>query len=149
MKQFLVSLDVVSSTLTLEELTAAIGASPGSASHSVGSARPGGRTRRYSVWRLPSEAGEGASLAEHCQWLRGRAGGLGLLDRPSLPEGADGLLKIAVMNDAVTSTVEVLPEDALPFLSVGFALEITFYPTTAEDRATDGDPMGSISSSHA
>lgn len=138
MKQFLVSVDVLSSTLTFDELSAAIGSSPGSASHSVGNLGPRGRVRQDTVWRLPSEAGEGASLAEHCRWLRERAGRIGLLDGSSLPDGVRGLLNVAVVADLFTCTVEVLPEDAVPFLSVGFALEVTFYPTAEEeDPATE------------
>lgn len=126
--RYLVSLDVSSSRSSLEDLSTAIGASPGNGSHTRGDTKLRGQTWRRSVWRLPSEAGEAASLREHCTWLRSRAETLGLLTPGRIPDGAQGSLNIGVMAETITCTVDLAAEELLPFVVAGYGVEIAFYP---------------------
>lgn len=131
MSEYLVSIDVVSCSHSLEEIVAALSAAAGEGSHSLGEPRPGGRKWGVSVWRLSSDQREGISLVDQVSRLEARCRELELLSPGRLPEGATATLNIGVISATSTLTVDLLPESLLPFLNAGFKLEISFYP--AED----------------
>jgi len=55
MTDHLVSIDIVSTTHSLEELALALGAEPGPGSHSLGDPRAGGRSWNVSTWRMTAD----------------------------------------------------------------------------------------------
>lgn len=133
MREHLVSADIVSSSHSLEELAAALGAAPGEGSHSRGESRAGGRIWRVSVWRLSSNETEATPLVDQVRRLEERSRELELLPPGRLPEGATATLNIGVISDTATLTVSLPPESLLPFLNAGFDLEISFYPAEGGD----------------
>jgi hypothetical protein len=70
MTRLLVSLDVMSDSLTLEELTRNFGFSLSENSFSRGEIDDLGRTRKYSLLRFESPADEGATCDEHIATLK-------------------------------------------------------------------------------
>lgn len=129
MKSYLADLDLVSSTLSITEVSALVGHAPGPASHDLGEHRTKGRRWDQTIWRLSSTAGDHASLEEHLSELRDHAEELGLLGRDDLPDDLQRVLSIAVMHDTFTCTVQLPAPLLRPFLAAGFDLEISAYPT--------------------
>src|SRR5258708_40204255 len=70
MKRLLVSLDVMSDSLSLDELALAFGSSTSVNSFSRGTTDDLGRIRRYSLLRFESSADEGATCEEHIAALK-------------------------------------------------------------------------------
>lgn len=70
MKHFLVSLDVMSSSLSLNELTQAFGSSSSPDSFNLGDTDNVGRIRKYSLLRFESSADESALCEEHIATLK-------------------------------------------------------------------------------
>lgn len=135
MTDYLVSVDVYSTSHDLKELTLALGAEPGSGSHSRGEPRPGSRTWNVSLWRLTADHEGAPSLAEALEALAARCREIGLLTPGRLPDGATGLLNIGVLADAFTCSVELEPELLLPYLEAGFRLEVSVYPSDDDEGA--------------
>jgi len=132
MRSYLADLDLVSSTLSLSEITALVGHPPDPTSHDLGDPRPRGRMWEVSIWRLSSAASDDASLEQHLSELRSRAEKRGLLDSHDLPSDLQRVLRVAAMHDTFTCTVQLPAASLLPFLAAGFNLEISAYPTSEE-----------------
>lgn len=140
MRSFLADLDLVSSTLSLAQVSALVGHAPGSASHDLGEPRTKGPPWDQTIWRLSSTAGGEASLEEHLSALRDHAKELGLLSRDDLPGDFQRVLSIAVMHDTFTCTVHLPAALLLPFLAAGFDLEISAYPVGQGPAPSDSEP---------
>jgi hypothetical protein len=136
MKEFLVDLEIVSSTCSLQELSHLIGAPPGSGSHARGEPAAAGRVWEQTVWRLSSNAGETAELERHLEDLGERAEELGLLDPEKLPSDLIRTLRVAVLHDGASCSVEFSSVALFRFLAARFNLEVSLYPTA-------GGPEGS------
>lgn len=134
MKEYMVSLDLVSHALDLSEIAARVGAAPGLDSHSRGEKRFRGEKWTASVWRLSSKAGEAASLDLHLKDLRTRAEDLDLLNPERVPIDISKILNIATVFDSAYCTVELSSTIILPFLLAGYQLEVTAYPSEGDGR---------------
>jgi hypothetical protein len=126
---YMADLKLVSSTLSLSEITALVGHPPDPTSHDLGDPRPRGRVWGASVWRLSSAAGDDASLEQHLSELRSRAEKRGLLDKHDPPGDLRRVLSVAAKYDTFTCTVQLPAALLLPFLGAGFDLVISAYPT--------------------
>jgi len=133
MSEYLASVDIVSRSHSLEQLSEALCAQPGGGSHSRGEPRPGGRRWSVSVWRLSSDQHDETSLVDQVRRLEERSRELELLSPGRLPQGATAILNIGVISDTSTLTVDLPPQSLLPFLKAGFRLEISFYPAEGGD----------------
>ena len=131
MKEYAVCLDVVSTELTLKELTAQLGMEPSEDSHDLSSARGREGSWTVTVWRLDSGTAEAASLDAHC-WsvlAKARAGNvLESIRRRKL--GA--YMNIAVFFDTALCTVTIPPSCLEALRDYPLGLEVTCYPSDRE-----------------
>jgi hypothetical protein len=100
MKRYMVSLDVGSHTLTLDEISRRMGAAPSPGSHDKGDLdHRGSSCFLGSLWRLDSNADDAATIEDHCRSLGSR------LPRGQRPQDDDRpadleiWLRIGVMYD--------------------------------------------------
>jgi hypothetical protein len=133
MKEYSLSLDVISAEASLQGLTSELGATPSGSSHDLGSPRVRQDLWKETVWRLESEAPASASLEDHCQSLLAKAQASGALEASRGLRNAKTLLNLGVFFDGPMCTVEIpqLCLDAIKDYSLG--LEITCYCSKAEE----------------
>lgn len=128
MRSFSVSLDVLSSDLRLEELTAKLGLKPSPDAHDLGSPRGRDATWPVTVWRLSSEEPESAPLEQHCESVLTRARSAGLLEAVSTLENVEVVLNVAVFFDTASCTV-AFPDSCLRMACEHrIRLEVSCYP---------------------
>lgn len=128
MREISVSLDIVSSTATLAELSSALGVNGSSGSHEKGDARPGHKSWEYTTWKCDSKVAEGSSLVEHFLSLFEQLPVSKLSERGVLPSDRKIYLNIAVMFDAAMCSVEI-PTDCIRMLDgLDVMIEISCYP---------------------
>jgi hypothetical protein len=131
MKNFSVSLDVVSTELRLGDLTAQLGAEPSEDSHDLGSPRGRGTSWPETVWRLDSDAPESAPLEVHCQSLLDKARAAGVLDSLRHLRNAAAHINVAVFFDTAYCSVPIPPACLEAIRDHGLGLEVTCYPSEA------------------
>lgn len=132
MKEYSLSLDVISAEASLQDLTSQLGASPSESSHELGSPRARRDSWAETVWRLESEAPASASLEDHCQSLLAKVQSTGVLEASRRIENSRTLLNVAVFFSGPMCTV-TLPRACLDIVKeYSLGLEISCY-SSAED----------------
>src|SRR5436305_5791518 len=96
MKEYSLSLDVISAESSLQELTARLGATPSESSHDLGSPRARQGFWKETVWRLESDAPTSSSLEGHFQSLLAKIQPTGVLEASRRLENAKTLFNVAV-----------------------------------------------------
>lgn len=141
MKTFAVSLDIVTISETLAELSGRLRMRPSPTSHDRGSRRAKG-VWEETVWRLESSAGETASLDEHCRWIFDRFP-IATLRRPAiLPSDAQVCLNIAIFFDTAMASL-LIPSKYIDILyASGSNVEVSCYPCT--DDTSDATPKPKV-----
>jgi hypothetical protein len=127
MKRLLVSLDITSASLTLEELVATFGVSQSENSFSRGDIDDLGRTRRYSLLRFESSAADAATCDEHIATLQ--AGINRIDDHLEIVASVDInlLLNIAILFTTADGSVD-FTAIRLRNRTVPLRLSVTAYP---------------------
>lgn len=127
---FSVSIDVMSETLSLSELTRLLALVPSDESHDKGSPQPRGRRWNVTTWRVSSQVPESASLDAHCEDAVTRALAAGLFGPVPVPQDVKVVLNIAVFFDAAYCSI-ILPPSCLRAIR-GYPIEVdvTCYPVS-------------------
>jgi hypothetical protein len=127
-KKYLVSLNITSTSMSLEELSLRLGrpcARDGS--HSKGDAHANGKPWSESLWRLDSEAPEAAPLIDHLESLAKEFPREELLR--VLPASCKVTVDIATLFDSYTVS-ELIPHRGIQIIdSYKATLELSCYPT--------------------
>jgi hypothetical protein len=132
-KEYSLSLDVISAEASLQDLTSQLGATPSESSHDLGSPRGRQGFWKETVWRLESEAPASASLEDHCQSLLAKALASGALEASRGLRNAKVLLNLGVFFDNPMCTVEI-PQSCLNTIKdYSLGLEISCYPSEADE----------------
>jgi hypothetical protein len=137
--RYSVSLQVISEHRALAELSALLSQQPGPGSHDTGTPRPGGRTWRYSVLRVPAGDRRYASIDESLQSLDAvvrspRFEGLRSLSDIEL------IFDVAVFATAYAPTLRLSQEVLTWIVSHGLTLELSIYPTEDSPDAVQSPP---------
>lgn len=129
MKEFSISLDIISADSSLKDLTAQLGVEPSEASHDRGSPRARKSVWEETVWRLESDVPASASLEAHCQSLLAKAQATGVLESICCLQKAEALINIAAFFDTAMCTVTIprVCLEAIRDYSLG--LQVTCYPS--------------------
>jgi hypothetical protein len=137
-KQFSVSIDISSDSLSLSQLTEQLGGvEPGPNSHEIGEPRPRGRVWDVTIWRLDSDIEEDASLEDHLRALLSDADEFKLFESAETLQDVERHLNVAVYFDSPMSSL-VLPVDLIaPFVRAGFGVEVSAYPCSFEEERTE------------
>lgn len=138
MKEYIVTFEVSSPSLSLHELSDLLGMPGSPYSYSIGSAQEGSsplrqRVRNCTTWRLESDLEGRAEIEEHLQSIADKLPSINL-DRASLPDDVSLTLDIAVMFDTVTCTVRVPARWLQVFSQYAVSLATSCYPTDFGDR---------------
>lgn len=127
MARLLVSLDVMSDSLTLKELTRTFGLSLSQNSFSVGEIDDRGKVYKYSLLRFESNAGDNASCDEHFADLKpeidrvdARLGSLGMID-------VNLLLNVGLLFTEAYGSIEFAPV-VLRTTRVPLRISVSAYP---------------------
>lgn len=99
MKEYSLSLDVISAESSLQDLTSQLGAMPSESSHDLGSPPARQGLWKETVWRLESEAPASASLEDHCKSLFAKVQASGALEASRGLRSAKILLNLGVFFD--------------------------------------------------
>jgi hypothetical protein len=133
MKEYSLSLDIISTESSLQDLTAQLGATPSESSHDLGSPRAGQGFWKETVWRLESGAPASSSLEDYCQSLLEKAQASGALEASRNLRNAKILLNLGVFFDSPMCTVEI-PQSCLNAIKdYSLGLEISCYPSEASE----------------
>ncbi len=133
----LVSIDVVSVSATIGQLSLALGMKPTcDISHERGGARGGGGVWSMTIWRLDSGCPRSAPVAEHIDALLKIFPIEELRDRSRLPQDVRIDLNIGVMAPFFCHTLAI-PSDYLKRLGeVAIALTVAVYATCTDEEGT-------------
>lgn len=128
MPSYLVSIDIVSESRSLAELTQLLGAAPDpEISHDGGSSRSATSKWKETLWRRSSKVQEGASLDEHI---------LDVLSRTPFIEGiqtligSDGVranLDVAIFLDSWNESFTLMPQTIIAAGNTGLQISVTIY----------------------
>jgi hypothetical protein len=131
MKEFSVSLDVVSSAMSLKDVATQLGSEPSGDSHDLGS--PRGRRDFWSVtiWRLNSDASQSAPLELHCDRLLFKARAAGVLAKIGTLKNATAVINIVAFFDTLCCTVPIPAICLAAIREYQLGLEVTCYPSEA------------------
>ncbi len=129
----LVSIDVVSASATIGQLSVALGMKPTiDISHEMGSSRARGGVWSLTIWRLDSGCPSSAPIAEHIGALLKIFPAKALRNRSRLPPDVRIDLNIGVMATFFCHTLEI-PSDYLRRLGeAGIDVTVAFYATCTE-----------------
>jgi hypothetical protein len=131
MKRLMVSLLVESPSLSLDELSTALGRKHSSGSHDRGEPhvleKKGHPPWSKTVWRFDSGLSEEASVVEHLERLNSQLPGRELLRL--LPTGCTVWIDIAVFFDTPMGSVSIPTRGMEVIGAYKAALEITSYPS--------------------
>ena len=128
----MVSLDILSETATLADLSKALGvdASHGS-SHERGSARPLHRVWEKTVWRLESDVAENAPLSQHIENILQRVSTVKLSG--ALPHDCTVYLNIGVTFETAMCSIEIPPASLQLLSKAGIRLLVNCYPSSSPE----------------
>jgi len=134
MKQYIVTLNARSRSLPLAEISRQMGVEPSPGSHAKGDADERGRVCYIaSFWRLDSDAGDAATVEDHCRSLRSRLP----RGRPPRTAGSGGdlevCLSVGVMYDTFTASVPLPPALVELAHDLGAGIEVSCYPTRFDE----------------
>ena len=132
----LVSIDVVSVSATIGQLSIALGMKPTcDISHERGSSRGGGGVWSMTIWRIDSGCPSSAPIAEHIGALLKIFPIEELRNRSRLPPDVRIDLNIGVMAPFFCHTLEI-PSDYLKRLGeVGIDLTVAVYATCTDEES--------------
>lgn len=133
MKEYLVSIDVTSDQMSLQEITELFGIEAGPDSRNKGSADALGRFYAQTEWKVNSELPNKALLTEHFAFPARRFD-LAELRNRRLPEGARAFINIGVLYDSAYCSIEIGSDWLQTFASFGFGLNISCYPCEDDDE---------------
>ena len=127
-EELLVSIDLVSKTATLAEISAAIGMEPDvNISHEIGQPLRKGKVWQQAIWRLGSGCPDTAPITDHMDALLRAFPFDALRDRSRLPADLLADLNIGVIRPYFCNTL-VIPNDRLrKFVELGINLSIDVY----------------------
>jgi hypothetical protein len=133
MKEFMVSLDITTPSLTLAELSSRLGRPCSSGSHNAGDPRPSPepteRVWSETVWRLNSGACKADPLEKHLESLSVQLPPRILLQPGVLVEDCVVWISVGVLYDSYTVGISI-GRAALDMInSYGAILDIACYPT--------------------
>jgi hypothetical protein len=127
-KKYLVSLNVTSTSMSLEELSLRLGRpSARDGSHSKGDAHPGGYAWSETLWRLDSDAPETAPLIDLLESLAREFAPKEL--RQVLPPECEATINIAILFDTYTVSALIPRRGTQIIDSYNARLELLCYPT--------------------
>jgi len=137
MKDFSAFLDVVSTELSLKDLTVQLGMEPSEGSHDLGSPRGRNGSWTVTIWRLDSGATESASLDAHCQSLLAKARAGNVLESIRRLK-VEAFINIAAFFDTVACTLTIPPSCLQVLRDYPLGLEVTCYPSDMESKERTG-----------
>ncbi len=131
MKTFYVSLLVCNPSLSLDQLSSALGLQPSGGSHNKGEPhvleKSGWPPWSETVWRLDSGVSEDAPVLDHLEGLKGRLPPGDLVRR--LPANSTVLIDVAVFFDTPMASVGISRRAMEIVNTYRAGLEITSYPS--------------------
>lgn len=138
MKEYIVTFEVSSPSLSLHELSDLLGMPGSPYSYSIGSAKEGSSPLRQRVWncttwRLDSDLEGRAEIEEHLQSIADKLPSINL-DRAILPADVSLTLDIAVMFDTAMCTVLVPAKWIGVFSEYNVNLVASCYPCHFDDQ---------------
>jgi hypothetical protein len=132
MKKTSVSLLVISSSMSLDELSSKLGRVSSSGSHSKGDAKPRGGQWAETIWRFDSDAQETMPAQNQLEHLAVQFPPAEL--KQILPPACDVSVDIALFFDTVNVSSTISPRGIEIISSYKAKLEITCYPSTFESN---------------
>jgi hypothetical protein len=139
MKNYVVSINIVTALAGLSELSERLGINASQYSQERGSriaASPrfydtkllvGRKFLKHTCWRLEARSSKASDLRSHLDWVFRRFPFAKLKDRNLLPPDARVSLDIGVMLDGPIDSFEVPPEYVKLVGATGFKIEVSYY----------------------
>ena len=130
MKEFTVSLDIVSPSLTLAEISAKLGRSHSEDSHNKGDVRAMGRRFAKTIWRLGSKAQPNATMTEHLTNIVSQLSPTEFRRTVRPDDPVTVCVNVGVMSEGMASVT--FTTDTVDIIrAYGASLEISYYPCTS------------------
>jgi hypothetical protein len=136
MKEFSVSLDISSASLSLDALTSRLGRTPSGSSHHKGD-RAGVRGQfDESIWRLDSEAAATEPLERHMESLAAQLSPQELRRSGLLEEGCEACITIGVFFDTPMASFVIDLRTVTFVKDYGASLDVSCYPCSPGDESS-------------
>ena len=144
-EELLVSIDLVSKTATLAEISAAIGMEPDvNISHEIGQPLRKGKLWQQTIWRLGSGCPDTAPITDHMDALLRAFPFDALRDRSRLPADLLADLNIGVIQPYFCNTL-VIPNDRIrKFVEFGMSLSVAVYAPIEEGEGCGSNGQGGL-----
>jgi hypothetical protein len=135
MKGLMVSLDLSSQSLSLEDISARLRISPSSGSHNKGDARPSPdatqRIWNQTIWRLESNLPKSSPLERHLNNLVAHCSPQELARSGLLSGVCSARVNVGILFDTVDVSISISPAALSIVSDYGANLEISCYPSEA------------------
>jgi hypothetical protein len=128
MKSYIVSLDIVTKSHSLDELSNILGVSPDSDSYSIGEIRGKGLSA-YTVWKTSSSLSETAPLEEHLKRIMFITSQIALFRPNVLPADCSAKLNIGVMFESAYCSITIPAFIGEWIKDNAIDIEISCYPS--------------------
>jgi hypothetical protein len=134
-KEFLASLDIVTSSASIAEVTAILGTEAAGSSHDKGSPRFDG-TWEKTIWKLESPEPEAAPIERHLDSLLQELARIGRERLSRLPPDAEMTLTVGILCYGPMCSF-VIPRKFMGMIyALGLDLELDWYLTSSDDNAS-------------
>ena len=139
MKEYLVSLEIITKDYSLHELEELLDLNADYSSYNIGDIGIGGHISDYTAFKLHSRINRAADIAEHLSNIHSLISENKVLYMEKIPANCSVILNIGLLFDSLTFSFSIPPDHWRWMGENNIGMEITYYPCSDDSDEDDSD----------